>query len=158
MCPIIILAHCFFSFISSNFYCVRLCVVPLQLHVANCTNHAPISFELFTLSPGEGDGVEREKGEKRASQYLWSGITSYRVDSLVPQGKTELPLTACFFKPGVYNLTRYTLALIFLFFFVLITRRFKLTLQGANNANTTIHAPFQHLITITDKSAPHPSA
>eukprot|EP00026_Physarum_polycephalum_P000876 Phypoly_transcript_00877.p1 GENE.Phypoly_transcript_00877~~Phypoly_transcript_00877.p1 ORF type:complete len:1286 (+),score=165.39 Phypoly_transcript_00877:53-3910(+) len=122
--------------ITHDFNDQGLCVTPLQLHIANCSNHSPLSFDIFTLSPqeeGEGEPDAHHVVKASASQYLWCGTTTHRVDSLVPQGKTQLTLSACFFKPGVYNLTR-----------------FKLTTQGTNN--TTIYAPFQHLITIEQQA------
>lgn len=150
----------------------RLCVITLQLHIANCSNHTALSFDLITLSPQEGEEGEGEREEHltpshahahahaqaqghqkkaSASQYLWCGTTTHHVDSVAPQATTVLTLSACFFKPGVYNLTRYVLTFIYYLFLLLFIdyhfNRFKLVTQ-VNNTNTTIYAPFQHLITV----------
>jgi len=89
-----------------------ICVVPVIFHISNSSVTNSLTFYLETLRPHDQfdtqqSGRSNSLSLQKRSQYFWTGMTQHYIRDLEPGQKIEIETTACFCRPGVYNLNRY---------------------------------------------------
>lgn len=70
--------------------------------------------------------------------FIWMGNTRASYEALAPKQKITLPVQACMFTPGVYNLNMF---------------RIVWKVEGESMGNVMSYQPFQHLVTVRTPTA-----
>ncbi|KDO15775.1 hypothetical protein SPRG_18682 [Saprolegnia parasitica CBS 223.65] len=90
---------------------VRLGAVPMTLHLRNdaAASSPPITFTLETLVPEEEHPSVRASAAATttSARVFWAGVTRRTFNALPPGARVDVPLTAVFGAPGMYDLNRF---------------------------------------------------
>ncbi|KDO27480.1 hypothetical protein SPRG_07069 [Saprolegnia parasitica CBS 223.65] len=90
---------------------VRLGAVPMTLHLRNdaSASSPPITFTLETLVPEEEHPSVRASSAATttSARVFWAGVTRRTFNALPPGALVDVPLTAVFGAPGIYDLNRF---------------------------------------------------
>jgi hypothetical protein len=88
------------------------CVVPVNLCVWNCSAVSDMAVRFEALPPNLANSTPPSPllgASSLRTGLLWLGPTRRHIDKLKTKSSTNIPLTAMFVKPGVYDLSQFTL-------------------------------------------------
>eukprot|EP00301_Raphidiophrys_heterophryoidea_P019956 c4765_g1_i1.p1 GENE.c4765_g1_i1~~c4765_g1_i1.p1 ORF type:complete len:1389 (+),score=277.83 c4765_g1_i1:44-4210(+) len=101
--------------VSHSFSARKTCVVAVSLCATNSSSHHPLTFQLEAHNTGMGtDGSRVALASDAASPpnqmgFMWVGPTRRTVRDLGPGLTVNMPLNVCFFAPGLYDISQFSI-------------------------------------------------